>query len=640
MGAVSMAGLGALAGCAPQGGGSGGTAAGDGPTFADTIAWDGEYDVVVLGFGAAGAASARYAAKEGAKVLLVDKAPLGNEGGNTRYCGQFIQYSDDKEAMKKYFNGLAAGHDFPEDVAETYCQGLTETKRMLIDDFDIPEENFLSWKTDECKLLPLIANFIPEYPEIEGGDKLDLLTVSREEQGYAHLWNAYRTKVMSLSDQIDVWFTAPATHLFQDPVSKAVIGVEIEHEGKTVNIRALNGVVLALGGFENNAAMAESYLGLTKFSVSGTLFNTGDGIKLGAEVGADFWHMEAYEGNCFTWGGVSFPTQPNEHNLRAGINNPYLGIGSIILVGEEGQRYLTESATARHGHMPFNGEWVMVKRPATTYVVFDQAQLEYIDSMKGIPDNKRDTLVKADTIAELEKSLGMPEGRLQQTVAGYNAAAKSGVDPDFNRTAESMRPFADAGPYYAFEIVQAILNTQGGPRRNGNAEVLGTDGEPIPHFYSAGECGGITSFQYNGGGNMAECLIFGRAAGINAAAPKDPLPPLPTNVASDIQFTQGSGSGQRDTDPSTVSAGTNEYIGSSTSGMGGQMILKVTKEGGKITKIDFVEQHETAGIGGPALEALPQAIIDANSPDVDVVTGATMSSRGIIDAVKDALSKA
>ncbi|MCI2242120.1 FAD-binding protein [Adlercreutzia faecimuris] len=92
-GVAALAGMGALAGCAPKqrGAALAGTGAKDGAyTFADTIAWDGEYDVIVIGFGAAGAVAACYAADAGAKVLLVDKAPNGMEGGNTRFCGQII----------------------------------------------------------------------------------------------------------------------------------------------------------------------------------------------------------------------------------------------------------------------------------------------------------------------------------------------------------------------------------------------------------------------------------------------------------------------------------------------------------------------------------------------------------------------
>ena len=71
-----------------------------------------------------------------------------------------------------------------------------------------------------------------------------------------------------------------------------------------------------------------------------------------------------------------------------------------------------------------------------------------------------------------------------------------------------------------------LLNTQGGPRRDVNAQVLDTFGNPIPHLYSAGELGGICSFQYQGGGNLAEAMVFGKIAGENAATPKDDSLPL------------------------------------------------------------------------------------------------------------------
>lgn len=178
VGMAAVAGLG-LAGCAPQtpadkamaNTGNGGT------TFADTIAWDGEYDVVVIGFGGAGAVSACYAADAGAKVLLIDKAPQGMEGGNTRFCGQIILNSDDKEAMLAYNKAMAGDFAVDDELMDVYAEGLTQTKTMLRDFFGVPEENFLDWKEDSSAQ-PMIAMFIPEYPELEGGEALHVLTVS------------------------------------------------------------------------------------------------------------------------------------------------------------------------------------------------------------------------------------------------------------------------------------------------------------------------------------------------------------------------------------------------------------------------------------------------------------------------------
>lgn len=74
----------------------------------DNDSWNAVYDVVVVGFGGAGATAARFAADKGAKVLLVDSAPEGHEGGNTRYCGQIVQAGYDYDKLKKYYQQLTA----------------------------------------------------------------------------------------------------------------------------------------------------------------------------------------------------------------------------------------------------------------------------------------------------------------------------------------------------------------------------------------------------------------------------------------------------------------------------------------------------------------------------------------------------
>ncbi|MEY8460873.1 FAD-dependent oxidoreductase [Eggerthellaceae bacterium 24-137] len=635
-GVAAIAGLG-LAGCAPQGkGGQSMAATGEGSTFADTIAWDGEYDVVVIGFGAAGAVSACYAADAGAKVLLLDKAPQGMEGGNSRFCGQIILNSDNKESMLAYNKAMAGDFEIDEELFDVYAEGLTQTKNMLRDFFGVPEENFMDWKYDSSPQ-PLIGMFCPEYPELEGGEDLHVLTVSDNVCNSA-LWKVYRNKVLSMSDNIDVWYMSPGVSLFQDPVSKAVIGVEVDKAGETVNVRAKNGVVMTMGGFENNKQMVEDFLGLTKSTPAGTLFNTGDGIKMAMSVGADLWHMEAFEGNCFALGGISFVVPEDQHAKT--FNDLRNLSGSIVVVGNGGERYLREDVYNRHGHVPSNGDWISPKRPRSTYMVWDAAQNKAItEEYHGIPEGFEDQVVSAKSIAELEKALGIPAGKLEQTITDFNKMAKDGYDPAFYRAAETMRAFGD-GPFYAIEMVQAFLNTQGGARRNARAEVVGVDGEPIPHLYSAGEFGGMTPYQYNGGGNMAECLIFGALAGANAAVEKDPLPVLPMGVASDIVYTQGSGSHQVDPDPAqSVQLGEGEYLGTSKLCMGNELAVKVTMDGSKIAAIEIVQQQETAGVGSKALDALPAKIIEAQSTEVDAVAGATVSSTALKDAVNNALAQ-
>ncbi len=83
----------------------------------------------------------------------------------------------------------------------------------------------------------------------------------------------------------------------------------------------------------------------------------------------------------------------------------------------------------------------------------------------------------------------------------------------------------------------------------------------------------------------------------------------------------------------------NEYIGEGE-GFGGTVRVKVTMDGDRISKIEVLSHGETAGVSDPAFETIPDAIIAAQSTEVDAAAGATFSSQGIINAVNDALSQA
>lgn len=196
---------------------------------------------------------------------------------------------------------------------------------------------------------------------------------------------------------------------------------------------------------------------------------------------------------------------------------------------------------------------------------------------------------------------------------------------------------------YAAEFRSCVLNTQGGPRRNKNAEVVDTQGQPIPHLYSAGELGGITPFQYNSGGNLAECMVFGKIAGANAAAEKDALPayePL-ARVDPAIAYEPGAASDVNAAgDAASVELASGEYLGTGEGGMGGDITVKVAYADGTITSVEVVSAKETPEIGGEALKKLPALVVAANSADVDAVSGATLTSTAFCAAVKDAVSQA
>ena len=113
--------------------------------------------------------------------------------------------------------------------------------------------------------------------------------------------------------------------------------------------------------------------------------------------------------------------------------------------------------------------------------------------------------------------MGLDPATLTDTVGRWNRCCDAKQDPDFGRTM-MLEPIAD-GPFYAVELSPSMLNTQGGPRRNENGQIVRPDGSPIARLYSAGELGSIYSYLYQGTGNIGEGLAFGRISGRNAALP-------------------------------------------------------------------------------------------------------------------------
>jgi uncharacterized protein with FMN-binding domain len=461
----------------------------------------------------------------------------------------------------------------------------------------------------------------------------------------AHLWKIERQAVVDRKDKIDVWLESPATNLIQDPQTKTILGVRVERKGVALNIRANNGVVLTCGGYENNPDMMRDYCDMRgNYGFEGTPYNTGDGVRMSIEVGADLWHMHSYEGSG-QMGGLGYIT-PEGTQGKAVMIVPFMGGGkanSFITVGKSGYRYLREDETTRHGKIFTNGIWASPSHPEQSFVIWDRKQMAELEagmaisSWYHVPERFQDQIVEAATIAELASALGIDQGPFEKTVNEYNQMAVAGNDLAFHR--KVFAPFDAEGPYYGIPTAPSMINTQGGPRRNAEGAVVGIDGNIIPHLYSAGECGGAIANMYQGGGNMAECIFYGKIAGKNAAAKKEDLGPFTiTEVESSIVYTLG-----KESDIGTEQAfetGANEYIGRNSDGMGGEIVVKVLMDGNAIARIEVLKESETPAIGGAALKDLPGMVVDAQSTDIDGVSGATLTSTAFFAAVDEAMGQA
>jgi len=156
------------------------------------------------------------------------------------------------------------------------------------------------------------------------------------------------------------------------------------------------------------------------------------------------------------------------------------------------------------------------------------------------------------------------------------------------------------------------------------------DNKPIPHLYSAGELGSYYVDLYQGAGNMSECIFAGNTAGKNAAKAKNDTPALEINntILSDLDETVGE-----------IELKENEYLGVGR-GIGGDVTVKVTMDGDKISSVEIVSHNETDIISDKAISDLPIVIIEKQSTEVDTVSGATVTSKAIIEAVNNALEQA
>lgn len=584
-------------------------------SFADTLSWDAEYDVVVVGFGGAGAVASITASDEGAKVLLLEKAKEGGQGGNTRVSGQQILVPSDVDKAVNYFKTIFGQFNYDETMVRTMVQKMSENEEWL--------------KSMGAEGIQYI-NY-PEYPEVEGSDTMRCILLDGVYSTGLY-WKVAEDNVFKRSNNIDIWFNSPGKELIQDPETNAIIGVKVNKEGKMVNVRAKNGVVLATGGFENNQEMIQTYLHLPYAYPKGTYNNTGDGIIMAMKVGAQLWHMNNPAGPDLNF------KDPESNNFFGYYLAPF-GRKNTIFVGKDGTRFLNEAYASKHGKIPFHGNYITQPVSLPAYAIFDETTFSsgpIYQSGGWSSDNSREVekgwIIKADTIEELAVKIGLETEALKNTVEKFNQYCEDKTDLDFGRDPETLNSIVTA-PFYAMKLTPTLTNTQGGPKRNEKCEVLDYDNNPIPNLYSAGELGSFYAHGYNGGGNVGETIASGRIAGENAAKPKDVIP-VKKDIISEEETTK---SGSKETVNVSYNPGTYNGVGI---GMGGEITVEVEVDDSSIKSVKIISHKETSGISDKAIEDMPKNILEAQSTDIDLVAGATMSSKGIKEAFNNALEQA
>jgi len=512
-------------------------------------AWHEEAEVVVVGYGGAGAVSAITAHDAGAKVLILEKqlsdTPAQiNHTPNTLLSGGGWFWPEDADKVNLYMERLvtAANETLDYERREQISAFISylhsnmdwaqKTGIIIADDDDITPEQRLSSGAIKVENGRMYRSEHPDLPGSESCCNIRTKPLGKYQGGAAFF--KYLTGAVQRRN-IQVLWETPAVHLITE--GNEVRGVVAVNKGNEVRIKAKKAVILTCGGFEFNEWMKQNYLGAYPVNFTGNPGNTGDGVNMSLEVGAALWHM-----NKVSWRAVmKFDEFPSAFSTQLH--------SSSIFVDKLGRRFSNERYKPHaFGYELTNYDCYALTYPKIPfYWIFDEKRrvMAPLASSSGITrppgesngdifyawseDNSKEIdkgwIIKGDNIAELaEKIQADPDNNemmsadvLRSSIEQYNTYCKKGKDADFNKPAEWLKPI-DEPPYYAVKLWLGGPNTQGGPMRNLQGQVVGPDKRPIPRLYSAGELGSFYGMLYPvAGGNLAECIAFGRISGGNAA---------------------------------------------------------------------------------------------------------------------------
>ena len=464
-------------------------------------AYDEEVDVLVVGLGAAGAATALAARESDADVLVVERA--GGGGGTSAMSGGVIYlgggtklqkacgFEDSPEEMLKYLQAsIGPGRD--DAKLELYCDGTVEHFDWLVaqgvpyketfyygQSGEPPTDDGLVWSGSENVYpfrdlaRPAPRGHVAAVPGAAGHKVMSVLCEAVERSGAR---TAFNTICSALYRERD----------------GAISGARIETFGEARTVRARGGVVITTGGFVLNDEMLDAYVPAAKkcsmrVAADG---DDGSGIRLGMEAGAGTRHLDKVS--------VSLPvTQP--WDLKAGL-----------LVNAQGQRFINEDAY--YGRL---GDYALLRQEGRCWLIVDDAF--YTPAEYGF-----ELVAVGETPAELGRELGLPEGALESTIDVFNLHARRGEDPLFGKREPYLQPLESA-PFGAIdcttENARYAVFTLGGLATDVDGRVLDPEGRIIPGLYGAGRStSGLAVGGYSSGLSLGDGTFFGRRAGRAAAS--------------------------------------------------------------------------------------------------------------------------
>jgi len=447
--------------------------------------------LLVVGGGLAGFAAALSAAEAGLQVLLLEKTAA--TGGSSAMSGGCLAFAG---------TDLQREHGI-EDSAELLFRDLVEVGKGECDEdlvraYTNNQLASYEWlKQHGVRFQPVIetasGQSVPRVHNVDPADMVRQLQQAALNTGRVELLHQTR-----------------ARRLLRD-MGGRVIGVTAEQAGRTLEIHAERGVILACGGFVHDREMIHRFAPLYDEAVFiGGEGNEGDGLRMAWALGADVRDMVHIKG---TFG--KHPMDENNHHACLAV---YKG---AIAVNQDGRRYVDESLSYK-----LLGDACMQQPYAVTYQILDQDIMLSGDNRVRILDFERrleeGLFVEADSLEQLARLLELPEQVFIDEVNAYNAAVTAGETPAFGRQHlvhqfGELRPIVRP-PFYAYPSTAAVFGTYCGVRVDPQMRVQDVFGEPIEGLLAAGEMvGGLHGAAYMTGSALGKAAIFGRLAAATAA---------------------------------------------------------------------------------------------------------------------------
>mgnify|MGYP001170814045 FL=1 len=436
-------------------------------------------DIVVIGGGPAGMATALEASKNGASVLLLEADTLlgGNAARSTGYLA---------------FQGFEMQHrEGLDDNAEIFFKDMVNEIKRQEETYGIEFD---------AELAKVFAK--------ESASTYDWLV----ELGFEFNRFLPRPLQHSVNRMVDVTDTSMFTKVFSDVLEKnnvdvrtstrarrllleesCIVGVQTDKE----SFRANMGVVLAAGGYQANSSIRKKYqpehMATTPYL--GTHHDVGDGHIMGQEVGGELINM------------TMIP--------------PLIMVGSALVedsiaVNTLGRRFHDEAGPYDYRVQELN------KQPnKTAYYIYDnQTYLKKRQLINEMPQ----TPSSANSLMELAQTIGSDHKALEEAVTRWNDFLTSSEkkDPDFGRVIlPAERRAILEPPYFASKMITGINFPAGGFRVNADLQVLNVYGEPIPKLFAVGDCsGGLGPVIGMGGMRITPALTLGRVVGRKIATQK------------------------------------------------------------------------------------------------------------------------